>query len=149
MVNAVSKANEFDGFERHSLTFARTNAGIQQGKGNVFEYVGARQEVKRLEDEAHLLIAKFRDLICRVFVHGFSCESIDAVCLMIEKGKYMQECGFSGTGWPHDRDKFTLMNVKRNTAERARTVRVGFCNIPNFEKGHGYSSMYRMTASPA
>src|SRR6266478_309259 len=117
MMDAVAQANIDECLGRAFFARFRIHSRVDEWKLNIAQTRGAREQVKCLKTEADLPISNRRKF---VIVHGRYVLAVKLVTSGrggVEATKHVHECRFAAAAWPHDRDVFVVVNLKRDPAQ--------------------------------
>src|SRR3989344_1916244 len=71
--------------------------------------------MKRLKYKSDFFIASNGKGFIRKNCSIFTCKKVCSACWPIKKSENVKQRRFSRTAWPHNRNKFTFFNGKRNS----------------------------------
>src|SRR6266568_6634715 len=114
MMDSVAQANIDKYLGRAFFARFRIHSCVDEWKLNVAQTGGAREQVKCLKNEADLPISNGREF---VIVHGRDVLAVKLVTSGsggVEATKHVHERRFAAPAWPHDRDVFVAVNLKRD-----------------------------------
>ncbi len=118
VVHAVLKADGGDGLLRAFFPLRFRHVGVEEGELHVLQDRGAREQVERLEHEAHLLVPDVRAFVVGVFHHLLAVEEVRAARVAVQKSEDMEQGGLAGARRAHDGDKFTFVDGERYILQR-------------------------------
>src|SRR5437016_6198137 len=103
MIQTIAQSNQFSQFAAVIVVITQVFALIKKGHMDVFNHRQLLYEIIRLENKTELPASHGGELIVIHPSDIFSAQIISAASGLIETTQHIQQSGFAGARWTHDR----------------------------------------------
>ncbi len=134
VVEAVAQADAHQCFACALAALAEMNAVVQQATGDVVDRAHAVQQVELLEDEAHAVCAKRRQLVVRGRGGVVAVDHHVALGGAVQGAHDLQHRGLAGARGPDDGGQAATLDREVDPLERLDTAGVALADAAQLER---------------